>query len=110
MDFKNKTIKIKTKIMKTNEQIKKELVSYLTKTSKHVFYNEESKTLFQVTEEGGVFYEQKNGGLKSTVTNLDSAVTYYGANAKNVIKHRLFLDKGYKSIKRSALKHILNAA
>jgi hypothetical protein len=38
-------------------------------------------------------------GDKASTYNIDEQVSWYGANAKNVIKHNLFLNRKLKSIK-----------
>lgn len=105
--------------MKTQEQIKSEIISYLTKTSNHVFivpkktwstkeekyiYDYKSYKLFKVVKIGDDFYTIiKNPILIIDVKekiDIDYYIKYYNNNAKNVIKHQLFLDKGMKSVKR----------
>lgn len=100
--------------MKTQEQIKLEIISYLTKTSNHVFilpkqiwsykdkkyiYNYEDYKLFKVIKVNDDFYTITSNDEKSKI-DIDYYIKYYNNNSKNVIKHQLFLDKGMKSVKR----------
>jgi len=82
--------------MKTTEQIKSEVVSYLNKTSKHLFVKENGE-FYNVIVEGDNFI--LINGDKVTVYNVNDYVTWYGVNAKNAIKHILFLNRKLKSIK-----------
>lgn len=87
--------------MKTKEQIRQEVIDYLTKTSKHTFTYENSK-LFKVVSDNDKFYildEESLYNMKEI--NFDSIISYYGPNSKNVIKHSLFLNKNLKSVKNS---------
>lgn len=100
--------------MKTTEQIRQEVINYLTKTSKHTFTYEDGK-LFKVISENDKFYildEKSLYNMKEI--NFDSKISYYGSNSKNVIKHILFLNKNSKSIKNSkfikeAIKSIVDS-
>jgi predicted acetyltransferase len=82
---------------KTNEQIKTEVINYLTKTSKHTF-QKENGSYFKVFQSGNGFQVFENKTL-NIEWNIDQYISWYGENAKNVIKHRLFLDKKMKSVK-----------
>ncbi len=82
--------------MKTTEQIKSEVVSYLNKTAKHLFVKENGE-FYNVIVEGDNFI--LINGDKVTVYNVNDYVTWYGVNAKNTIKHILFLNRKLKSIK-----------
>lgn len=82
--------------MKTTEQIKSEVITYLNKTSIHLFTKENGE-FFKVLIEGDNFIIIN--GLKVNTYNINYYVSSYGANAKNVIKHLLFLDRKVKSIK-----------
>jgi len=82
--------------MKTTEQIKSEVVNYLNNTSKHLFVNEKGE-FFRVLVEGNNYIVMN--GDKASTYNIDEQVSWYGANAKNVIKHNLFLNRKLKSIK-----------
>lgn len=111
--------------MKTTEQIKQEIVNYLTKTSIHTFvkpkatykynqtgfhfnyeYDYNEVTFFKVIKKGEDFYYLENSNGQNTPTtykltkiDIDYSITYYGNNAKCVISNNLFLDKKMKSIK-----------
>ena len=82
--------------MKTTEQIKSEVVNYLNNTSKHLFVNEKGE-FYKVLVEGNNFIVID--GERVTTYNIDEQVSWYGVNAKCVIKHSLFLNKKLKSIK-----------
>ena len=109
--------------MKTKEQIKQEIVNYLTKTSIHTFikpkatfkwrqegsnyeydYNEFS--YFKVVKIGEDFYYLENSNGQNTPTTyrlkkieIDNFINYWGNNTKCVISNQLFLDKKMKSVK-----------
>jgi hypothetical protein len=111
--------------MKTTEQIKQEIVNYLTKTSQHTFvkpkatykynqtgfhfhyeYDYNEVTFFKVIKKGEDFYYLENSNGQNTPTtyklikiDIDHYITYYGNNAKCVIGNNLFLNKKMKSIK-----------
>lgn len=82
--------------MKTTEQIKSEVVSYLNNTSKHLFVNEKGE-FYKVLVEGDNYTVIE--GERVTTYNINEQVSWYGVNTKNVIKHSLFLNKKLKSIK-----------
>lgn len=104
--------------MKTQEQIKQEVINYLTKTSKHTFikpkatfkwgdanrlgyyeYDYENITYFSVLDDSEkwlIFEDNKTREL-----DIEFYLKHYGANAKNVISNILFLNKKMKSIKRT---------
>lgn len=82
--------------MKTTEQIKSEVVSYLNNTSKHLFVKENGE-FFKVLVEGNNYIVINED--KVTTYNIDEQISWYGANAKCVIKHNLFLNRKLKSIK-----------
>jgi hypothetical protein len=77
--------------MKNVEQIKTEVLNYLTKTSNHLFTigDVEHKILLE-----GDFYIVINGNTVS-VTDIKTMIGYYGDNTKCVIKHQLFLIPRY---------------
>jgi predicted acetyltransferase len=86
---------------KTNEQIKTEIVNYLTKTSNHTFVKPDGSYFKVFKKEDGTFQVFENKTLNLPI-DIDQYIRWYGENAKNVIKHRLFLDKkmvGVKNIK-----------
>lgn len=78
--------------MKTQEQIKQEVVNYLTKSTNHLFQIDglEHKVLLHKN-----FYIRITGESVS-VSDIDNMIKYYGNNTKNVIKHELFLNSRYK--------------
>jgi hypothetical protein len=100
--------------MKTTEQIKQEIVNYLTKTSIHTFvkpkatykwsqtgsqyeYDYEDFTYFKVIKVEDEFFKLENDKL--TKIEIDHYTKYYGNNAKCVLSNNLFLDKKMKSVK-----------
>lgn len=105
--------------MKTQEQIKQEIVSYLTKTAGHTFikpkatfkwekdqsyyeYDYNEFTYFKVlVKDGEFFYLEKNGSgnYRMSKIDIDYYIKYYGNNAKCVISNNLFLGKKMKSVK-----------
>ena len=106
--------------MKTQEQIKQEIVNYLTKTSQHTFikpkvtfkwktegsyheYDYNDFTYFKVIkiEEDFYYLEKQNGtsNYKLNKIDIDYYIKYWGNNAKCVISNNLFLDKKMKSVK-----------
>lgn len=116
--------KIKITSMKTQEQIKQEIVNYLTKTSGHTFikpkatfkwgnsekpgyyeYDYNDFTYFKIViKDDEFFYLEKNGSgdYKMYGINIDKEYNYitcYGNNSKCVISHNLFLGKKMKSVR-----------
>jgi hypothetical protein len=111
--------------MKTTEQIKGEIVNYLTKTSIHIFvkpktiykygkeghyceYDYENCTYFKVFKKDEDFYVLENSnGQNTPVTykmkkiDIDYYINYYGNNSKCVISNNLFLNKKMKSVKNN---------
>jgi hypothetical protein len=109
--------------MKTTEQIKQEIVNYLTKTSIHTFvvpkatykwsqigsqyeYDYEDFTYFKVIKAEDEFFRLENTSGQNTPTtykltkiDIDSYIKYYGNNAKCVLSQNLFLYKKMKSVK-----------
>jgi len=91
--------------MKTNEQIKQEVINYLVKASQHTFSYEDGK-LFKVVNIDGT-PEAKSGFnivdessfSKVNGINIGNYVANYGSNTKCVIKHNLFLNRKLKSVK-----------
>lgn len=102
--------------MKNVEQIKQEIVNYLTKTSIHTFvkpkatfkwgdsktpgyyeYDYNDFTYFKVIKIEDVFFKLENDKLSKI--DIDYYIKYYGNNSKCVISNNLFLDKKMKSIK-----------
>lgn len=107
--------------MKTKEQIKQEIVNYLTKTSGHTFikpsakfkygnsetpgyyeYDYDDFTYFKIIIKDGEFsyLEKKSkGDYKVYKINIDDYITYYSNNAKCVLSMGLFLGKKMKSVR-----------
>lgn len=81
---------------KTQEQIQQEVINYLTKTSQHTFIKP-GGTYFKIFKSNQEFHIFENGLLKSF--DYQQFIKWYGENAKNVIKHRLFLDKKMTAVK-----------
>jgi hypothetical protein len=103
--------------MKTNEQIKQEVINYLEKTTKHVFlkpkstyissdkreYNYEEGEFFKLIKKEDGYYTFNSSFIKDKIRkfDVDNYIKIYGSNAKCVIKHTLFMDKKMKSIKNT---------
>lgn len=79
--------------MKTNQQIKSEVINYLKKSSNHLFQigNDEHKIIIHND------YYIRITGKHFVVNDINKIIEYYGNNAKNVIKHSLFLTPSYGS-------------
>jgi hypothetical protein len=77
--------------MKTTEENKSEVLNYLNKSSKHLFTinGVEHKVLVE-----GNFYIRITG-KEISIGDIDKMISYYGSNAKCVIKHELFLNPRY---------------
>jgi hypothetical protein len=86
--------------MKTKEQNRQDVISYLKITSKHAFIRGE-QGIFRIEEIGeGVFNEFTCGNQSKSNINIDWFIDNYGNDAKNVIRKRIFYDgHGYKSIR-----------
>ena len=87
--------------MKTTEENKAEVLNYLNKSSKHLFTinDVEHKVLVE-----GDFYISISGS-DVTVRNINDKITYYGSNAKCVIKHELFLNPRYYAKEIKTIKN-----
>jgi len=121
MDQKIINNKNKITVMKTQEQIKQEIVSYLTKTADHTFikrkatfkcgdsktpgyyeYDYDNFTYFKIMIENGEFYSLENSGAlgyKVSKIDIDNYIKYWGNNSKCVLSNSLFLYKKMKSVK-----------
>lgn len=101
--------------MKTQEQIRKEVIDYLNKTSLHVFIKpkstfdwEESKynydyndfTYFKVIKVSDEKYKILENNIIRDI-DYEYYIKNYNDNSKCVIKHILFLNKGMKGIKNT---------
>jgi hypothetical protein len=86
--------------MKTLEQIKTETVSYLTKTSNHLFKIGEELMTIKVIE--GEFYVVKTdlelNNLKVTKIGIEWYEKYFQKNMKSGISYNLFKSFGKKSV------------
>jgi hypothetical protein len=87
--------------MKTNEQIKTEVLNYLNKSSKHLFTigDVEHKVIVE-----GDFYIIITGNNVS-IKNIDNMIGYYVSNTKCVIKHQLFLTPRYYNQEIKTIKY-----
>jgi hypothetical protein len=87
--------------MKTKEQIKTEVLNYLNKSSKHLFTigDVEHKVLVE-----GDFYIRITGNDVS-VNSIDFYINHWDSNAKNVIKHQLFLTPRYPKMEIKTIKY-----
>ena len=103
--------------MKATEQIKQEIVNYLTKTSIHTFikpkvtfkwkqegshyeYDYNEFTYFKVIKiENEFYYLESSKSNKLNKIDIDNYIKYWGNNAKCVLSNSLFLDKKMKSVK-----------
>ncbi len=94
--------------MKTNEQIKQEIVNYLTKTSHHTFSYDDGK-LFKVIKDEDKFFIVDENSHQKFKELFDFYINNYGNNAKCVLKHSLFLGRKVKSIKTNKYtKEVIN--
>lgn len=97
---------------KTEQQNRQDVINYLEKTSKHLFTRQKDgvvsydpKDFFRIIKNDyGTFSILKDGKL--TPFDYNTTIHYYKENSKDVIKDRLFLNKGYTSIKKSLLKKL----
>lgn len=97
---------------KTEQQNRQDVINYLEKTSKHLFTRQkdgvvsyEPKDFFRIIKnDDETFSILKNG--RTTKFDFDNTVQYYKENSKDVIKDRLFINKGFTSIKKSLLKKL----
>lgn len=117
--------------MKTQEQIRKDVMDYLEKTSIHTFlkpkatfkygdqnkhgyyeYDYEKGTYFKVFKEGEEWFYIQNESINRI--DVEWYLQYYKNNAKCVISNQLFLNKQMKSIKntkfvRSKIEEVRNS-
>jgi hypothetical protein len=93
--------------MKTTEKIKSEVVNYLNETAKHLFVSESDWKKVKIKDFTDIKYykvlvEGDNfitiSGESISIYNINDYISWYGANAKCVIKHELFLNKKLRSI------------
>lgn len=81
--------------MKTQEQIKAEVVKYLTQTSQHLFTDTKG-SFYKVFIEGDKFIVIKDE--KTTEYDINKYIQWYGQHTKCVIKHMLFLVPSYSYV------------
>jgi hypothetical protein len=82
--------------METN--YKKQVMTYLTKTAGHTFQKKD-ESYFKVSIDGETVKVLE--GNKLIKLDIDQYVKWYGENARNVVSHRLFLNKEMKSVKQT---------
>ncbi len=81
--------------MKTQEQIKTEVVNYLTKTSQHLFVDTKG-SFYKIFIDGDKFIVIKDD--KTAVYDINNYVKWYAQHAKCVVKHLLFLIPSYSYV------------
>ena len=91
--------------MKTQEQIKTEVMNYLNKTTKHLFLinGVEHKVLVE-----GDFIIRITGKNVS-VSQISKKIGWHGSNTKCVIKHELFLIPRYPNKEIKTIKNYKSA-
>jgi hypothetical protein len=92
--------------MKTNEEVQKELNTYLTKTSGHVFLSKEINRYFRVVETTTIngdkiwFSIWLDSNLEPHSIDRVIDVSWYSdPNSKCSVKHSLFLNRNMESVK-----------
>ncbi len=92
--------------MKTKEQVQKELNTYLTKTSDHVFFSNEMGKYFIVVETKTINGDKiwlsvwLDGNLNPhSIDRLIDVSWYSDPNSKCLVKHSLFLNRDMESVK-----------
>lgn len=94
--------------MKTLEQVQQELNTYLNKTSEHVFVKtiNDKKVAFRLfdakTKDGKKYWMGLllNEDLTPNRINIQFNIDGWSSpNAKNGLKHLMFLDQGYMSVR-----------
>lgn len=94
--------------MKTLEQVQQELNTYLNKTSEHVFVKtiNDKKVAFRLfdakTKDGKTYWMGVllNEDLTPNRINIQLNIDGWSSpNAKNGLKHLMFLDQGYMSVR-----------
>ena len=88
--------------MKTTEQIKSEVLTYLNKSAKHLFTigNDEHKLLIE-----GDFFIVITGKNITYIRNIDNIIKNYNTNSKCVIKHNIFLEPRYWNRTLTSIKN-----
>lgn len=116
--------------MKTTEQIRQEVLNYLSKTANHTFqkpkatfkygdvntpghyeYDYENVTYFKIIKKDEDFFILEDNKLRKI--DIDNYIKWNKKNAKCVIKHSLFLNKGMRGIRnnkyvKAKIEEILN--
>jgi len=94
--------------MKTKEQVQQELNTYLNKTAQHVFVKtiNDKKVFFRLfdvkTKDGKTYWtgvllnEDLTPNRINILINIDG---WSSSNAKNGLKHLMFLGQGYMSVR-----------
>ena len=77
--------------MKTKEQIKSEVLSYLKKSSIHLFTINETEHKVLIKDDYYIIISGQNISINS----IDNKIEYYGQNTKCVIKNEIFLIPRY---------------
>ena len=94
--------------MKTEAQVQQELNIYLNKTSEHVFVKtiNDKKSIFRLfnakTKDGKTYWMGllMNEDLTPNRVNIQFNIDGWSSpNAKNGLKHLMFLDQGYMSVR-----------
>lgn len=89
------------KTMKTPNEQRTALNSYLTKTANHVFINESGD--YQIiklkSDNELLILTGKPGFVKTRIIDLNRHFEWYKENSENVMSHMLFLNKGLKAVK-----------
>jgi hypothetical protein len=81
--------------MKTTEQIKTEVVNYLTRTSQHLFTDTKG-SFYKVFVDGDNFIVIKDD--KTTVYDINKYIQWYAQHTECVVKHLLFLIPSYSYV------------
>lgn len=104
--------------MKTLEQVQQELNTYLNKTSEHVFVKtiNDKKTIFRLfnakTKDGKTYWMGLllNEDLTPNRINIQFNIDGWSSpNAKNGLKHLMFLDQKFMSVRlKRKTQHIID--
>lgn len=104
--------------MKTEAQVQQELNIYLNKTSEHVFVKtiNDKKSIFRLfnakTKDGKTYWMGllMNEDLTPNRVNIQFNIDGWSSpNAKNGLKHLMFLDQGYMSVSlKRKTQHIID--
>ena len=104
--------------MKTLEQVQQELNTYLNKTSEHVFVKtiNDKKTIFRLfnakTKDGKTYWMGLllNEDLTPNRINIQFNIDGWSSpNAKNGLKHLMFLDQKFMSVRlKRKTQHVID--